>query len=431
MKKFYLFSFTFFTAFSLGLKAQSNLFIDYSYTPEEMVQDFFDNPNVITSNVVYSGAPGAIAFFDAEGTNLGLGAGILFSTGLASSVADSAMAFATTFNNTSGDYDLNLLMADIPNFDAAIIEFDFTVTNSDTLRFNYVFGSEEYPEFTCTNFNDGFGFLVSGPGISGTFSNNSYNICTVPNSMETVAINTLNDNPACGDPDFEQYYINNESGTDIVFDGMTIPLPASFYAVGGETYHAKLLIGDGADATFDSGVFLSFNSLGADSLLIPPTQFNVSLEGGAVAFTNYSKYAREWFWDFGNGVTSTERNPEPITYDEPGTYTVSLTTRNFCCSETYSTTVDITTGLLQPEVSESWKVFPNPAKDKVSLINPTPETVREIRLLNAMGQQWSVDFITANGNLDINLPADMPAGVYFIQVHAETGNLFASRFVKE
>ena len=249
--------------------------------------------------------------------------------------------------------------------------------------------------------------------------------------METVAINTLNDNPACGDPDFEQYYINNESGTDIVFDGMTIPLPASFYAVGGETYHAKLLIGDGADATFDSGVFLSFNSLGADSLLIPPTQFNVSLEGGAVEFTNYSKYAREWFWDFGNGMTSTERNPEPMTYDEPGTYTVSLTTRNFCCSETYSTTVDFTTGVFQPEASDALQVFPNPVKDKVSLINKASETVKGIWLLNSMGQKWSVDFTNSDGNMDVNLPSDLPAGVYFIQIHSDTGKIFASRFVKE
>ena len=60
-------------------------------------------------------------------------------------------------------------------FDASILEFDF-ITFSDTILFSYVFASEEYKEFVNANFNDAFGFFISGPGISGPFSNNSMNI---------------------------------------------------------------------------------------------------------------------------------------------------------------------------------------------------------------------------------------------------------------
>lgn len=318
--------------------AQSNLFIDNSYTLEEMIQDFFDNPAVTISNVVYQGDENSVAFFDGGNTDLGLGAGILFTTGTALGVADAAPVFLSQFLGNPGDPDLELLMGDFYSYDATIIEFDFTVAFSDTFKFNYVFGSEEYPEFTCTLFNDAFGFLISGPGINGPYSNNAINICMIPNSNEAVAINTINDNLDCGNP---QYYINNENGQHVVYDGFTTPLPASFYTIGEETYHAKLIIGDGSDAVFDSGVFLSVNSLGADSLLIPPSQFTASVNNNVVEVTNTSKYAREWSWDFGNGMVSSERHPQPVHYDAPGTYTISLVTSNYCCSDTYSMTVEV------------------------------------------------------------------------------------------
>jgi PKD repeat protein len=163
----------------------------------------------------------------------------------------------------------------------------------------------------------------------------------VPNSNDAVAINTINDNPECGDPAFGQYYIDNETGQHVVYDGFTTPLPAPFYAVGGETYHAKLVIGDGSDSAFDSGVFLSVNSLGADSLLIPPSQFTVAVNDNVVELSNTSKYAREWSWDFGNGVVSGQRHPQPVHYQTPGTYTITLVTSNYCCSDTYSMTVEV------------------------------------------------------------------------------------------
>lgn len=349
MKKLYLFFIL--LSISFCVHAQSNLFIDNSYTLVEMIEDFFDNPDVTISNVSFSGSPDAVAFFDAGDTDLGLGAGILFTSGTTNGVADAAVQFLSQSNATPGDNDLTSLLNGNVNHDALVIEFDFTVAVSDVFEFNYVFGSEEYPEFSCTPFNDGFGFLISGPGFVGPYSNNAINICMIPNSNEAVAINSINDNPACGDPEFEQYYINNESGQHIVYDGLTTPLPASFNAVGGETYHAKLVIGDGSDSAFDSGVFLSVNSLGADSLLIPPSMFTASVDGNVVEFTNASKYAREWSWDFGNGVESNERHPAPVQYDAPGVYTVSLTTSNYCCSDTY--TFDVEVGAAPMAVSVS------------------------------------------------------------------------------
>ena len=46
-------------------------------------------------------------------------------------------------------------------------------------------------------------------------------------------------------------------------------------------------------------------------------------EGLTMTFTDASTGATSWYWDFGDGNTSTEQNPTH-TYAEPGTYTVTL-----------------------------------------------------------------------------------------------------------
>jgi DNA-binding beta-propeller fold protein YncE len=43
-----------------------------------------------------------------------------------------------------------------------------------------------------------------------------------------------------------------------------------------------------------------------------------------VTVTNKSINAKGYFWDFGNGFTSTDENPEPVTYTDPGLFNVTL-----------------------------------------------------------------------------------------------------------
>lgn len=87
----------------------------------------------------------------------------------------------------------------------------------------------------------------------------------------------------------------------------------------------------------------------------PVANFTVSdMTGTAlepVQFTDTSTgMPYSWHWDFGDGTTSTEQNPEH-TYSEAGTYTVSLTATNgLGTSETKSVTITQVAGIL-PEPS--------------------------------------------------------------------------------
>jgi hypothetical protein len=194
--------------------------------------------------------------------------GLLLTTGSASQVAGPASTTASMNSGGPSDPDLMAIAGSIV-VDACVLRFD-CIPMGDTLLFNYVFGSEEYPEFVC-NFNDVFGLFLSGPGIAGPYTNNAVNVALIPGTQTPISINTVNgglnndpSNTFCPAVN-EQYYINNTQGTTVAYDGFTVNLVATAVVVPGETYTFKLAVGDAMDAIYDSGVFLeafSFRSFG-------------------------------------------------------------------------------------------------------------------------------------------------------------------------
>lgn len=82
-----------------------------------------------------------------------------------------------------------------------------------------------------------------------------------------------------------------------------------------------------------TGIMLSLLGCEDDSFPVPEpstqakfdfTVDNSSIAPATVTFTNQSKNATSYHWDFGNGEESTEMNPS-VTYSEAGNYTVTLT----------------------------------------------------------------------------------------------------------
>jgi hypothetical protein len=125
----------------------------------------------------------------------------------------------------------------------------------DTLLFNFAFGSEEYPEFVGSAFNDVFAIFLSGPGFTP-----QQNVAQLPDGTP-VAINNVN----AGLND--DYFIDNEvqMGEFLAYDGFTTNLTAFAVVVPGESYHFKTAIADVSDMIYDSGVMLEafrFRSMG-------------------------------------------------------------------------------------------------------------------------------------------------------------------------
>lgn len=272
-----------------AIQVSAQLNVNTALTPEELVQDILVGSGVSVSNVTFNGAvattpqDGSGSFTNGNSTNLGLDAGLILSSGLATSVVGPATNFGSDQLNTGSDPDL--LAITTPGntiLDKAVLEFDFVPTG-DSLKFSYVFGSEEYPSFNCSaNFNDVFGFFLSGPGINGPYTNNAINIALVPGTNLPVSIANIHGSDGLSCPAAnEQYYVYNTGGTTIALNGFTTVLRAEAAVTCGETYHIKLAIGDAGDMAYNSAVFLQAGSF--QSNMVPQVNATTFHGSGSTA----------------------------------------------------------------------------------------------------------------------------------------------------
>ncbi len=223
---------------------------------------------VSISNAVINCPTNAIGSFNGT-SSIGMANGIILTNGSTSIVSPNAnLANATVCNNSPGDAQLDALIGNSSSnsFDACALEFDI-VPLCDTLKFNYVFGSEEYPEFVNQGVSDAFAFFVSGPGITG-----QPNIAVLPGTSTPVTIDNVNAGTN------SQFYIAN-SGTSIEYDGYTTKLTAWVVVQPCQTYHLKIVIEDVGDCLFDSGVFIEAGSLQCQAPISATATVQNAIEG--------------------------------------------------------------------------------------------------------------------------------------------------------
>lgn len=253
-----------------SLQGFSQLLVSNTLTPQQWVENVLIGQGIQVSNVLYTGATDYPAGGTFVGnTNIGLQSGVILTSGsINNAVGPNANTGITTDNNGGSDPDL-VAVANGTVYDACVLQFDF-VPESDTVKFRYVFASDEYHEFANSSYNDVFGFFLSGPGITGPFTNNAINIALLPLSATPVSINNINNGNANAGPCNNcQYLINNPAGSlTIEYDAFTVVLTARHFVIPCSTYHIKLAIGDVGDNSLDSGVFLEENSFTSTSLSV-------------------------------------------------------------------------------------------------------------------------------------------------------------------
>ena len=306
-----------------GCFANAQLVIDNTLTSVQLVQNVLVDPSVVATNISFNRSiPAATAVRDQASkfstnfnpSGLGLDGGILLTTGK-SSVALGPNNAANNSNVTAipvtGDVDLVQLIAPGQTVEnAAILEFDFVATGL-ILNFDYVFASEEYPEFTASAFNDVFGFFLSGPGLAGPYSGGAINIARTPTTntgSNVVSIGNVNNGITNTGPCRNcTYYVNNlivanPSHLYIQYDGFTVPLRATAPLICGQTYHIKLAIANVSDSAWDSGVFIKdfriqplvlLDNLGLDNNSAVCYGQVVTISSGVTPSTNILK----WYQD--------------------------------------------------------------------------------------------------------------------------------------
>jgi gliding motility-associated-like protein len=175
--------------------------------------------------------------------------------------------------------------------DLSALQFSFLAAG-DSIEFEYIFASNEYSGYTCTQYNDVFGFILIGQGINGAplFNTNgtpkidSVNIASIPGTTIPVAINTINGGAPTGsgtasicaaaNPNYVAHsvYFNSNSALNAInFNGFTDVFKAKAGVVCGYPYTIKLLIADAFDGAFNSAVFLGARSFKLPEINLTPT----------------------------------------------------------------------------------------------------------------------------------------------------------------
>jgi gliding motility-associated-like protein len=276
---------------------------------------------------LYSGGTGNLA---------ALPSGILLTTGTATNVAGPNTNDNDVDNNGPGSTLGNTLAGSVLPFggthDACYLQFILT-PSCNTLSINYVFASEEYPEYSAGGINDVFGFVIDGPNPSGG-NYTQKNIATVPGSTTAVSIQNVNNGTTNSGPCVNcAFYEDNPIG--MVYDGCTTVLTASTAVTPCSQYTMTIGVWDDSDWIIDSGVFLDVNGLscvGSPTLTTAATPTSICAPqtitltaGGGIAGGTYT-----WSAPASGGLVTTVGQTVTANPTSTTTYTLSYSDINTC-----------------------------------------------------------------------------------------------------
>ncbi len=319
---------------------------DDEHTVPELVEDVLigdtggcttiENINWVTGTN-YNTVNG-IAYFEKNGSLFPFEDGIILSSGKAiDSEGPSDLPMENGNNAWVADPQLTTYMNTVLGnndtyYNATILEFDFTPA-TDSLKFNFIFASDEYGTFQCS-YSDAFAFFLTdlATGVE-------ENLAIVPGTTDPISVVTIRNslhNGGCADANpeyFFEYYSANGANNGqphitnpINFNGWTVPMTAKSEVVPGNTYHIKMVIQDRGDSSYNSAVFLEGGSfdigsvdLGGDMLI---EELNGVCEDDEVLIDTQldpADYTFEWYKD--DVLIVGETGPTLIV-TETGTYRV-------------------------------------------------------------------------------------------------------------
>jgi len=344
---------------------------------DEWVKKNFSGQGVVIGNIKFKGYPLSTLSYTSTGNVLQVQKGLILSTGNSFNVAgyNNSHNQSATFGDILSpqtDPDLSAIVSG-KLFDICSVEFDF-VPMDNSIQFNYQFGSDEYPEYVDSPYNDVFAFIVSDEG-------SSKNIALIPGSGVPVSINTVNfklnqdhfiDNnlykqvvikrqeplkstytgtlpgrvlrgigsifsisgPVAGDQTVIQAdpellkTLDPNLYRNLRYDGITKKLVAQSFVTPYKKYHLKIVIADVADNIYDSGVFIEDRSLTSKKDFQQPgfvdypdlskvIDANLILQGKTLEEILPSEYKKEISLQTKQTVAAVQQEPTPEPASQP------------------------------------------------------------------------------------------------------------------
>ena len=225
--------------------------IDNSATAEEMAEAIFGQ-GVEVLGASYTGdnrSSGIYSDGDAVSDTVTPGdTGVILSTGRTSAFTNNSSTNTNQSNSTTtgsrgpnNDSDFNAL-AGTSTFDASFLEIDFR-PDGDVMSLQFVFSSEEYPEFVGSIYNDVVGVWLDGQPVDLAVGTGQTNVGNLnPTNNENLFVDNSND----------------QHNTEM--DGFTVTLTLKMDVVPGDVHTLKIGIADVGDNRYDSNLLIAGNS---------------------------------------------------------------------------------------------------------------------------------------------------------------------------
>jgi len=228
--------------------------VDTSFNEHTLVREVFVSDTSDIKTIYFYGSYQALGLITANKASFPFSKGIILSTGMAKSASrPNRSPNRSSALRTNGDKTLNKLSGQ-SSYDAAILEFTFRPRHN-TLAFEYIFASEEYPEYVDKGFNDVFAFILTD-----LETRKEKNLALVPGTSLPVHVDNINHKRNT------KWFISNTSIKNspylqvLEYDGLTKVLTARSKVIPGRYYRIKLAIADVDDMMLDSSVILKEKS---------------------------------------------------------------------------------------------------------------------------------------------------------------------------
>ena len=200
-------------------------------------------------------------------------------------------------------------------------------------------------------------------------------------------------------------------------------------AKAGDTAYVELTSANGCKTFLRTTLFRDFPQ--ADF-----TPDSMVCAGSPFYFTNRSGNGNFYCnWDFGDGSTDTVQNPVHV-FSKPGTYAVRLAVKTTdACTDTVIKNIFVcpSTGINDPDVNVTCKVYPNPSTGTFTLrINSAIVETIQLEITDILGRLISSNkVVTRNGSLEKELDMkNQPDGIYSLIIRGQRYN-HRLRLIKE
>nr|WP_298059756.1 choice-of-anchor L domain-containing protein [uncultured Halomonas sp.] len=239
--------------------------------------------SLVSGSANYIGADNATSTFesfDFGGPVRMNNSGVLLTSGDGAPPLSNTESSYTVGHGTPGDSQFNAIAQAAfggagTTQDAAILEFSFTVDDPSvqSISFDLIFGSEEFPQFIDSSFVDIAAVLVNDINY-GLFDGNE------ERPLSVIGANIEDGNLLDNGTGYPNTSYPHDTVYDIEYNGISPRLTINIPLDGSDVYDVRIGVADTGDTSLDSGLFVSnfqTSTSGAGGLLVNVT---ASPEGG-------------------------------------------------------------------------------------------------------------------------------------------------------